>query len=115
MCVVPQRPKEGANSPVGGVIGSCELSKVDTGNPMWVLCEISKCLNCRDIAAASIIRFYVNHFVSSISSCSIQLGKCGAGDIEFIVKKKKKTASTGILGTATLTTPRTKEGSPCGV
>lgn len=90
MCVVPQRPKEGTNSPVGGVIGSCELSKVDTGNPMWVLCKISKCLSCWDISAASIIWFSINHFVPSIFSYSIQLGKCGAGDIEFIVKKKKK-------------------------
>lgn len=57
MYVVPQRPKEGANSPVGGVIGSCELTKVDNRNPTWVLCKNSKYLNCWDISPASTIRF----------------------------------------------------------
>lgn len=46
MCMCPWRPEEGTESLAIGVIGSCELSCVDTRNWIWVLRESIKSLNC---------------------------------------------------------------------
>jgi hypothetical protein len=43
VCAVTMEARRGIGSLGGGLIGSCELLSVDTGNQGCILCKTSKC------------------------------------------------------------------------